>query len=67
MNDPKILPGTGRGTVRRTVEGAHLSAISKLTAGAAVQMPRNNMPSFVWGGAPSPMLRMVPLPVPGRD
>ncbi len=45
----KILPGTGRGTVRRTVEG-----------GVGIHS------AWCMGKAPSTMLRMVPLPVPGR-
>ena len=49
---PKILPGTGRGTARRVVEGALVRA--------RAYRRRASPP------APSTMLRMVPLPVPGR-
>jgi len=52
----KILPGTGRGTATRSgvVEGALRKSFS------LVHPPRAK-----WR-APSTMLRMVPLPVPGR-
>ena len=46
----KILPGTGRWQREALTEGAHLSVAIVLYG--------------LW--APSTMLRMVPLPVPGR-
>ena len=63
-----ILPGTGRGTARRAVEGpgpTHKPPISISHAGQVCQ------PGLPIGGdrvarGPSTMLRMVPLPVPGR-
>lgn len=47
-----ILPGTGRGTSRRLVEGAILMA--RCFEGSARRT------------APSTVLRTVPLPMPGR-
>jgi hypothetical protein len=54
-----ILPGTGRGTIRRMVEGAHRE---RSVSGAGSRM------WYARGGPPStPPLRVaVPLPVPGR-
>src|SRR4051812_47389583 len=50
-----ILPGTGRGTATRSgvVEGARARRTRRMTVRNRVR-------------APSTMLRMVPLPVPGR-
>jgi len=56
MGGVKILPGTGRGTARSAVEGAH--------AGGVVRSSESFSYARRW--APSTMLRMVPLPVPGR-
>ncbi len=55
-----ILPGTGRGTIRRMVEGARRERTS---SGAG---SRGAGPS--WRSPSTPPLRVaVPLPVPGRN
>jgi hypothetical protein len=53
MRAPKLLPGTGRGTTRRVVEG-HVPVL--LTSEVQFTRP-----------CPSTMLRMVPLPLQGRN
>jgi hypothetical protein len=52
----KILPGTGRGTAAR----------SAVVEGAPQKGPARIHPLRAKLRAPSTMLRMVPLPIPGR-
>jgi hypothetical protein len=54
MRDAKVLPGTGRGTMRSMVEGAPFPTRSPIG------------PTVCLWRAPSTALRAVPLPVPGR-
>ena len=63
----KILPGTGRGT---SFAGGGARAVYKRPRGRAGPMRRSDH-SVVFGRSlnrlyPSTILRMVPLPVPGR-
>jgi hypothetical protein len=51
-----ILPETGRGTATRSGGGGNPDV---------VQVHNGRSSSMTW--APSTMLRMVPLPVPGRS
>ena len=54
-----ILPGTGRGTIRRMVEGAHRA---RTVSGGIRQAVRS------WRSPSTPPLRVaVPLPAPGRS